>query len=162
MSAISPGPYILASRDRDMQRAQESTSITSRASGVSRAYRALTISSSAVLPSSTTSSTRVQTEPDFGQLPGGDEPIEVGRKVGGALRGGDQPRGAGLQEVQQDPGALLVEGPGVVHQDHAFASRAVVADQRGDSVQDRRRRTKRALREAGEGERQASVGGGCT
>ena len=75
-------------------------------------------------------------EPHLSKLARGDEPVEVGRQVGGALRGGDQPGRAGLQQVQQDPGALFVKGTRVVQQDDALSTRGVIADQRGDAVQD--------------------------
>ena len=88
-------------------------------------------------------------EPDLGQLPGGDEPVEVRRKVRGALGRGDKPRGPGLHQVEQHAGAQFVQGPGVVQQDDAFASGGVVADQGGDAVQDGRRRAKGALRAGG-------------
>ena len=97
-------------------------------------------------------------EPDLGQLPGGDEPVEVRRKVRGALGSGDKPRGPGLDQVEQHAGAQFVQGSGVVQQNDALASGGVVADQGGDAVQDGRRRAKGALRQACEREGQAAVG----
>ena len=98
-------------------------------------------------------------EPDFGQLAGSDEPVESraeGRCVRWAVA--IEPRRPGLQQVEQHAGAQFVQGAGVVQQDDALPSGGVVADQGGDAVQDGGRGSKGALRQAGERERQATVG----